>query len=274
MANLNSKTSQHSNSFYDEHDNYEESTIPLNESISQVPPSIAFTPILPTEDPDDSLIMGDKEHDTILEKESDEFIKSSVEDFVPIPSKFEDTSKSDRECDLHACDDLSPIEVPEGKFMTFSNPLFNSYDEFTSSDNESLSDEDVSKDNVKIHSNPLFEFNDEYISSDANPFFVEVLEDIKNKDHYDSNLDEPALGVIHFSYPHEDECFNPGGSIDSSMTEDKVFHLEIPKKIFSPTYVILPFEDRLYLSLTYIIRIFLSYFIYPAESPFLSSSES
>nr|GEU53965.1 hypothetical protein [Tanacetum cinerariifolium] len=42
--------------------------------------------------PDDSLIMGNKELSTILEKESDEVIKFSVEDLVPIPSEFEDTS--------------------------------------------------------------------------------------------------------------------------------------------------------------------------------------
>ncbi|GJX83157.1 hypothetical protein Tco_0332638, partial [Tanacetum coccineum] len=47
---------------------------------------------------------------------------------------------------------------------------------FTSSDDESLSDEDVPEDNVKIYSNPLFEFDDEYISSDVNPLFDEVLE--------------------------------------------------------------------------------------------------
>nr|GEW07799.1 hypothetical protein [Tanacetum cinerariifolium] len=258
IANLNSKTSQRSNSFYDDYNDYEESTITLNESISQVPPSISITPILPTEDPEDSLITRDEELDTIPEKELDKFIKSSVEDFVPIPSESEDTAESNNECDLPACDDLSPIDVPEGKSVTFSNPLFNSYDEFTSSDNEPLSDEDVSKDNVKIQSNPLFEFNDEYIYSDTNPLFVEVLEDIENKDHYDYDLDEPALGVTPFSYPYEDECFNLGGGIDNSMIEDKVFHLGIPEKIFSPTYVILPFEDRLYLSLTYIIRIYLS----------------
>ncbi|GKG56298.1 hypothetical protein Tco_0577373, partial [Tanacetum coccineum] len=41
--------------------------------------------------------MGDEHLSTIPEKESDEFIKSSVEDLVPIPSEFEDTSDSDKE---------------------------------------------------------------------------------------------------------------------------------------------------------------------------------
>ncbi|GKE59105.1 hypothetical protein Tco_1498290 [Tanacetum coccineum] len=138
-----------------------ESTIPLNEIVSQIPPSIAITPVLPTLEPEDSLIIWDGHLSTIPEKELDEFIKSSVEDLVPIPSESEDTSESDSDCDLSLCDDFSPINVFEEKSVTFSNPLFDSNDDFTSSDDESLSDKDVPEDNVKIYSNPLFEFDDE-----------------------------------------------------------------------------------------------------------------
>ncbi|GJU88109.1 hypothetical protein Tco_1300532 [Tanacetum coccineum] len=123
---------------------------------------------------------------------------------------------SDSESDLPSCDDFyfSPINVSEEKSVTFSNPLFDSNDDFTFSDDESLSDEDVPKDNVKIYSNPLFKFDDEYISSDINPLFDEVLEDIESKDSYDSNLDEPALLVTHFSDTNEDECFDLGENIN------------------------------------------------------------
>ncbi|GKC73827.1 hypothetical protein Tco_1119710 [Tanacetum coccineum] len=158
VANLTTYPSQCFKSFcYDDDDDYdyEESTIPLNEIDSQIPLSIAITP------------------------ESDEFIKSSVEDLVPIPSEFEDTSESDSDYDLLSCDDFSPINVYAKKSMTFSNPLFDLNDDFTSSDDESLSDEDVPEDNVKIYSNPLFEFDDEYISSNVNPLFDEVLENIE-----------------------------------------------------------------------------------------------
>ncbi|GKB82728.1 hypothetical protein Tco_0949623 [Tanacetum coccineum] len=165
-------------------------------------------------EPEDSLIMVNEELSTIPKKESDEFIKSSVEDLVPIPSESEDTSESDSDCDLSLCDDFSPINVYEGKFATLSNPLFDSNDDFTSSDDELLSDEDVSEDNVKIYSNPLFEFDDEYISSDVNPLFDEVLENIESKDYYVSNLDESALLVTPLSDVNEDECFDPGGDID------------------------------------------------------------
>nr|GEY42389.1 hypothetical protein [Tanacetum cinerariifolium]GEY42398.1 hypothetical protein [Tanacetum cinerariifolium] len=41
-----------------------------------------------------------------------------------------------------------------------------------------------------------------------------VLENIENKDSYDSNLDEPDLLVTPFLDTNEDECFDPGGDID------------------------------------------------------------
>nr|GEU50211.1 hypothetical protein [Tanacetum cinerariifolium] len=126
--------------------------------------------------------MGKEELNTIPKMESDEFIKSSVEDLVPIQSESKDTSENDSERVLPLCDDFSLINVSKGKSVTFSKPLFDSNDDFTSSDDESLSDEDVLEDNVEIHLNPLFEFNDEYISSGVNPLFDEVLENIENKD--------------------------------------------------------------------------------------------
>nr|GEY92728.1 hypothetical protein [Tanacetum cinerariifolium] len=175
----------------DDNYDYEESTIPLNEIVSQIPSSNAITPVLATiEDPEDSLMIRNEELSTIPEKESDEFIKSSGEDLVPIANESEDTSGSESKCILPSCDDFSPINIFEEKYVTSSNPLFDSNDDFTSSDDESLSDEDVLEDNVKIYSNPLFKFDDEYISSDVNPLFDEVLEDIKCKDSFDFNHDE------------------------------------------------------------------------------------
>nr|GEV50976.1 hypothetical protein [Tanacetum cinerariifolium] len=44
--------------------------------------TIAITPILSTEEPDNSLSMGDEHLDTILAMESDEFVKSSVENLI------------------------------------------------------------------------------------------------------------------------------------------------------------------------------------------------
>nr|GFB87585.1 hypothetical protein [Tanacetum cinerariifolium] len=154
----------------------------------------------------------------------------------------EDTSRSDSECDLPSCDDFSPINVPEGKSVTFSNPLSDSNDDFTSSDDESLFDENVTKDNVKIYSNPLFEFDDECISSDVNPLFDEVLEDIESKASYDSNLDEPALLVTPLFDANEVECFDPGGDEKTIPLRDIISQLP-PSIVITTSPYVLPIED-------------------------------
>ncbi|GJZ23665.1 hypothetical protein Tco_0561124 [Tanacetum coccineum] len=63
---------------------------------------LAITTDLPIEEPDNSLNMGDEHLDTILATESDEVIKSSVENLVPIPSEFE--GMSDDTSDVPTCD--------------------------------------------------------------------------------------------------------------------------------------------------------------------------
>ncbi|GJV75023.1 hypothetical protein Tco_1506607 [Tanacetum coccineum] len=88
----------------------------------------AITP----EEPVDSLIMRDEHLGTIPEKESDELIKSSVENLVRTPSESEDFSDNESECDVPFNDETSPT------FTTFSNPLLDSDDDFTSSDDDSL----------------------------------------------------------------------------------------------------------------------------------------
>ncbi|GKF70589.1 hypothetical protein Tco_0203646, partial [Tanacetum coccineum] len=87
------------------------------------------TAITPDPPKTDSLIMVDKHLDTIPETESDEFIKSSVENLVQNPSESED----EYECDVSDCDDSQTTN-----FSTFSNPLF---DDSTSSDDESSHEE-------------------------------------------------------------------------------------------------------------------------------------
>ncbi|GKC58319.1 hypothetical protein Tco_1085917, partial [Tanacetum coccineum] len=141
-ANVSTYTSESSQRYnYEDDDDDEEYSIPLKD-MPQISPSIALAPVSSIMEPEDSLIMGNEELSNIPEKESDEFIKSSVEDLIPIPRESEDTSSSDSESILPSSDDFSPIF--EEKSVTFSNPFFDSND-FTYSDNELLSDEDVSE---------------------------------------------------------------------------------------------------------------------------------
>nr|GEY00379.1 hypothetical protein [Tanacetum cinerariifolium] len=68
--------------YYNDDDD-EESSTPLRDIIIfKLPSCIAMTPVLSTKETKDSLIMGDEHLDTIPKKESNEFIKSSVENLV------------------------------------------------------------------------------------------------------------------------------------------------------------------------------------------------
>ncbi|GKC64074.1 hypothetical protein Tco_1096672 [Tanacetum coccineum] len=278
------KPSRRFNSICYDNDDDEDSTIPLNEIISQIPPSIAITPVLPTMEPEDSLIIGDENLSTIPEKESDEVIKSNVEDLVPIPSESRDTSDNDSECDWPFCDNSSPLDILGVNSMTFFNPLFDSNDDFISTDDESLPEED----------------------------------DIGNKDSYVSNLDELALLVTPLFDANKDECFDPGGDIDeidafldidvSTDIEDgyhdsegEIIYLEslfindiipnLPPEVFldhdlksldEPNIddlkikenVRITFADHHYLSHTFVIKIFLPFLTYPVNSLLLLSSGS
>ncbi|GJY10813.1 hypothetical protein Tco_0378998 [Tanacetum coccineum] len=63
----------------------EDDYIPLGDIITRYPTSSTITPILSTEEPVDSLIMEDEHLDTIPATESDEVIKSSVENIYNNP---------------------------------------------------------------------------------------------------------------------------------------------------------------------------------------------
>nr|GEV41261.1 hypothetical protein [Tanacetum cinerariifolium] len=122
--------------------------------------------IIPNE-PDNSLSMGDEHLYTVPAMESDEFINSSVENLVPIPSE----SKGEHECDVPA------YEV----FTTFSNILFDSDYDFYSSDDQSIFYEDFPK---EIYSNPLFDEEIISMKIDPHPFNVEsdLIESLLNHD--------------------------------------------------------------------------------------------
>ncbi|GJS41694.1 hypothetical protein Tco_0566737 [Tanacetum coccineum] len=176
---------------YDDDDD-EESSIPLKDTIiSGLPPCVAITSALSTEKPVDSLIMEDEHLDTIPETESDEFIKSSVENLFPTPSEPEDFSDIESECDVLVCDNLT----------NFSNPLFDANDDDASSDEEEF----------KISSNPLFDLDE------VSPIDDEVLESITSIppgiDSFDAESD------LIESLLHRDTSINDSQKIDSLLDE-------------------------------------------------------
>nr|GFB83879.1 hypothetical protein [Tanacetum cinerariifolium] len=89
------------------------------------------------EEPDNSLSMRDAHLDTTLATESDEFIKSSVENLIPIPSESEGIPNN--MCDVPFHDNSSPLDVSKDQFEDFSD--FN--DKFSLTDNDSFSIDNI-----------------------------------------------------------------------------------------------------------------------------------
>nr|GFB39629.1 hypothetical protein [Tanacetum cinerariifolium] len=122
--------------FYDDDDDEERSDSLDQNIISGLPPFFAITPdepVLSTEEPDNSLSMGDEHLHTIPATESDKFIKSSVENLIPIPSKSEGIP--DHMCDVPSHDNSPPFDVSDDQFEDF----FESNEEFSSTDDDSFS---------------------------------------------------------------------------------------------------------------------------------------
>nr|GFB55584.1 hypothetical protein [Tanacetum cinerariifolium] len=214
-------------------------------------------------EPDNSLSMGDEHLDTIPATESDQFIKSGVENLIPIPSESEGIPE--HVCDVPSHANSPPLDSelvssevmeivipevdaflsvddestssqfpksnldPEGDillfeaflnddhssdsqtkssstslnslleethifhnslpgFTTFSNVLFDADYDSDSSDDQSLSDEDVSK---KIYSNPFFD--EEIIPMEIDPHSFNAESDlIESMPNNDSSIIIPS----------------------------------------------------------------------------------
>ncbi|GKC89665.1 hypothetical protein Tco_1150314 [Tanacetum coccineum] len=161
----------------------------------------------------DSLIMVDKHLDTISETESDEFIKSSVENLVQNPSESEDEC----ECNVPDCDDSQMTN-----FLTFSNPLI---DDSASSDDESSHEEVIHEISFKTYSNPLFDLDKEIISGEFNSIHNEDLDSTPKNDRFDieSYLLESLLNC--------DTLMASSPKIDSLLDEFVGELITIPSRI-------------------------------------------
>nr|GEV00876.1 hypothetical protein [Tanacetum cinerariifolium] len=105
---------------YDDDDDEERSDSLDDNIISGLPPFSAITPnepVLSTEEPDNSLSIGDEHLDTILAMESNEFIKSGVENLILIPSESEGIPE--HVCDVPSHDNSPPLDVSKDQIEDF-----------------------------------------------------------------------------------------------------------------------------------------------------------
>nr|GFA34545.1 hypothetical protein [Tanacetum cinerariifolium] len=138
--------------------------------------TIAITPVLSTEEPDNSLSIGNEHLDTIPTTESDEIIKSSVEDLVPILSESEGIP--DTMCDVHLVNNPTPLKAKDHFEI-----VINSNDDYYSSDDDSLYNENIKYVEASPHDSEL-------VSLEVAEIVIPEDEEIE-----DDNLREKLLNV-------------------------------------------------------------------------------
>nr|GFD50424.1 hypothetical protein [Tanacetum cinerariifolium] len=106
------------------------------------------TPILSTKETDNSLSMGDEHLDTISATKSDEVIKPSVKNLVPIPSEFEGIP--DTMCDVHLVNNPTPLEAKDHVEI-----VINSNDDISFSDDDYLYEENIEYVEASPHDSEL-----------------------------------------------------------------------------------------------------------------------
>nr|GEY68982.1 hypothetical protein [Tanacetum cinerariifolium] len=188
--------------------------------------TIAITP----EEPDNSLSIGDEHLDTISATESNEVIKSSVEDLVPILSESEGIP--DNMCDVPFHDNSPPLDVSKDQFEDFSNSNNNSTsidDDYFSIDNidytfsdhteETCSGSTTTHVDYSLPKYDLFIFK---IEPDQGELTSVVMED---------NLGEPRVHVSNVWPTHPtlmlDSDFIPS---NNSLPKSELFYFDIEEK--------------------------------------------
>nr|GEX08168.1 hypothetical protein [Tanacetum cinerariifolium] len=235
--------------------------------------------------------MGNEHLDTIPATESNEVIKSSVEDLVPIPSESEGIPNT--MCDVHLVNNPTPLEAKD-----YFEIVINSNDDISSSDDDSLYYENIEY----VEASP---YDSEVVS-------LEVAEIVIPKDgrlrtiicvcissgstttHYDISLSEYDSFIFDLS----NDQFPPTDRSDFTHEEfaDKIAHIiSLPEydcfyyrnfldpgewisnlnsrihENLSTTSVNLQVEDDHSPLLAYVVWIFLAYLTYPVIPPYLYS---
>ncbi|GKC24066.1 hypothetical protein Tco_1026216, partial [Tanacetum coccineum] len=147
--------------------------------------TIAITPVLPIEEPDNSLSMGDEHLDTIPATESDEVIKSNVENLVPIPSESEGIP--DSVCDMPLYNNPTSLEA----FKEHSETIIDSNDDSTSSDDDSYENidyVDASPPDVEIVSLEVVEIVDPEVGRINDDILLTIKDDIIREKLLNVNL--------------------------------------------------------------------------------------
>ncbi|GKA60736.1 hypothetical protein Tco_0760143 [Tanacetum coccineum] len=189
--------------------------------------------------------------------ESNEIIKSSVKDLVPIPSESEDTSDNDK--------GLEDNEIQEYYLCSNLDESALLVTPFSDANEDECFDPggDIDKIDAFLDIDVSIDFEDSYYESEGDIIYLESL--------LISDTIPNLLPEVFFD--HDPRSLTDEHDNNNLKSMVKVFDLGIQEKIISLTYVRITFEDRHYLFLTFVIKIFLPFLTYPVNSLFSSGSE-
>ncbi|GJY90095.1 hypothetical protein Tco_0505291 [Tanacetum coccineum] len=171
---------------------FDDEQILRQHNIAQVTPP-AYTPSLPfltTMEPTDTLLMGDEDISTTPARETDKFIKSSVDDLVPIPRESKMTSDREQVIDfLMKNEDV--VGLPRHLVKQLFSHLVKNPSLTKIMSDEPLGDDSKPRSYDVTFSNSLFEFNDDFTLCNNNLLFDDEFEDI-------SSLDPPKSAPLNY----------------------------------------------------------------------------
>nr|GEW66648.1 hypothetical protein [Tanacetum cinerariifolium] len=210
---------------------------------SQISLVHAVAPILSTREPKYSPSMGYEHPNTTSKTESDEIIKSGVEELIPILSKNEVTSEDKRECDVLVCENSLICDDHSEIFSDSNNDDDISSDDHDFEDVEyveaslpdpeiiSVEEENTRSSNTTTHADDSFPEYDSFcfeIEPAQERLINAVKNDISNDSSNDPLLEEADLflafdnsippGIENFAYDSEGDIhFLEGLLIDDSI---------------------------------------------------------
>nr|GEV00804.1 hypothetical protein [Tanacetum cinerariifolium] len=219
---------------YDDDDDEERSISLKDNIIFGLPPCVAVRPSLSTEEPDNSLSMGDEHLDTISATESNEFIKSSLENLVTIPSESEGIP--DKTCDMPFHENSPALDVSKDQFEDFSD----SNDDSTSNDDDSFYIDNIeyveaSPPNSELISSEVMEIVIPEVGRIKNDILLTIKDDIIREKLLNVNLFIANIEALNNNPTSSSDLMTKSSStsLNSFLEETNTFDNSVPKfKIF------------------------------------------
>nr|GFC06799.1 hypothetical protein [Tanacetum cinerariifolium] len=187
-------------------------------------------PVLSTEELDNSLSMGDEHLDTIPAMESDEVIKSSVENLIPIPSESEGILK--HMCDVPFHDNSLPLNVSKDQI----EDLFESNEEFSSTDADSFSIDKIdyveaSPPDFELVSSEVMEIVISEVGGIDNEILLTIKDDILREKLLNVNLLIAKIEALNANPTPSFDCKtkSPSTSFNSLLEETNTFDNSLPE---------------------------------------------